>query len=162
MSKLHRSSAAALLVSAALAFVVPASAAPTHPRLVEARPPIGPLRAVRASASPFVAAPLRYELRAPHAASIKPLPLPAPVRFLPALLPFKRVTLAAPLAWDPCAPPRSSMLLATLPAVPFVPVACKGDRWMGSGSDRATSLVPGRNKNALYGRAYSPHDLDAP
>src|SRR5450755_4604794 len=105
MSKLHRWSAAALQVSAALAFVVPASAAPTHPRLSEARPSIAPLRAARASVLPFAVAPLRYEMRASQATLIKPLPLqPLPARVPPALLPVKLAALAAPLAWDACAP----------------------------------------------------------
>jgi hypothetical protein len=163
MSKLLQFSIAALWATVGLLFAFPVCAAPTHLRFVERRTPIITARAVRAPFAPHVFAPLRYELRAAQPAPIKGLRFPAPLRagVFTALVPLGLAGLAAPLASNACETRRPGVLLATLPATPFVSVACERDASVRGVSDRPTSLAPGRNKNAFYGRAYSPHDIDS-
>lgn len=95
---------------------------------------------------------------------IKALPLVPPVkaRALPMLLPFGLTTFAVPLEADGCSGSRSRVLLTALPASPFTAAACAREGTLAGASSRATSLVPGRDKNALYGPAYSSHDFDNP
>jgi hypothetical protein len=164
MSKLHRWSAAAVLVSAALSFAPFASAAPTVRRIIERPMPIRSVRTTRAAGLSFAVTPFRFELRSAHAAPVQALPLPLPpqARVFPALLPRGLAILAVPFKPDACAPPRSATLLSTLSATPFTPLGCERDAPVRDWSDRTTSLVPGHNKNALYGRAYSPLDFDGP
>jgi hypothetical protein len=164
MSRLLQLSMAALWASVDLTFAFPVSAAPTHVRFVERRTPVVTARAVRAAFVPQIFAPLRYELRAAQLAPIKALPLPAPVpaRMVSPLLPLGLAALAAPLTSNACETRRPTVLLATLPATPFASFACqRGDAAVRGASDAPTALVPGHNKNAFYGRAYSPHDIDA-
>jgi hypothetical protein len=163
MSKLHRWSAAAVLASAALSFASSASAAPTVRRIIERPMPIRSVRTTRASGMSFAVTPFRFELRSAHAAPVQALPLPPQASIFPALLPRGLAILAVPFKPDACAPPRSATLLSTLSATPFTPLGCERVAPARDWSDRTTSsLVPGHNKNALYGRAYSPHDFDGP
>jgi hypothetical protein len=162
MSKLHRWSAAAVLVSAALSFASSASAAPTVRRIIERPMPIRSVRTTRASAMSFAVTPFRFELRSAHPAPVQALPLPPQARVFPALLPRGLAILAVPFRPDACAPPHSAALLSTLSVTPFTPLGCERGAPVRDWSDRTTSLVPGHNKNALYGRAYSPHDFDGP
>jgi hypothetical protein len=159
-----RSAAVALLVSADLGFAARASALPTGVRRIARQAPVGVPQTARARIMPLVFRPFRYEVRAAQVPPIKTLPLiaqPQRTSALPALLEFGGfATSFAPPAPGGCAAPRSGVLLANLPATPFTPIVCR--RGEGDSDELPTSLVPGRNKNALYGPAYSPRDLDAP
>lgn len=115
------------------------------------------------------AAPMRFRpvqatngLRSPSPPVLMLPPL-APARFnvLPLLQPLEAEALTS-AGFEDCSRARSGVLIAMLPVAPFAPRACSERTGTLDAGDRETSLVPGRNKNALYGRAYSPHDLDAP
>lgn len=155
---------ATLLVSAPIAFGAQASAVPPRLRPPLRQTPLTVSRATRVSGTPLLFSPLRSELRAAQVAPIKPLPLVPPVRakVLPVFLPLALAAPAIPFAADTCTAARSGMLFTSLPAGPFTPIACQRDGLLGETGDRATALVPGGNKNALYGPAYSAHDFSAP
>jgi len=153
---LHRSVASALVAAVAAALTTSVYAAPTGLRSVERQMPLVLTRIPHGTAVtvPLVFAPLLDARRAQHAAPIKALPLVPPIRSetFPALLPLGLATLNAGwLDTDRCSTARSPM-----------PAACARAASLAGSSDRATSLVPGRNKNALYGPAYSFHDFDTP
>ena len=171
VSLVHRSVAAALLAAVAAALTTPACAAPTGHRAVERQVPLAltrtPLRIPHgtAVAVPPVFAPLLDARSAQRAAPIEALTLVPPIRSstFPALLPVGLAALnAAWLDTDRCSSARSPMLLTRLPVQPFAPAACARAASLAGSGDRATTLVPGRNKNALYGPAYSLHEFDAP
>lgn len=85
---------------------------------------------------------------------------PQPWGRLPALVP--RFAFAA-LLWHPsdaCSPPRRDVIVATLPQTPSWRSACVDAQ--AAAGDVSTALVPGRNKNALYGRAYTPGGVVIP
>lgn len=162
----RRLSASVLTVSAAFALAHPAAAAPLHPRLIGPRAPLAAPR----TAHPFVmhdmAAPLRFAQHPAPVAPLKALPLiapPAPVRRLSGLLPRLELgALPAIVGTDSCAAPRTGVVLSSLPATPYAPLACERDLSASDGRALPSSLVPGHNKQALYGRGYSPQFHDAP
>lgn len=86
---------------------------------------------------------------------------PVRLRALPVLQPLEAAALTT-VGFDACGRARPGVLIAMLPVAPFAPLSCPRRAGGVDEADRQTSLVPGRNKDALYGRAYSPHDLDAP
>jgi hypothetical protein len=174
MRLLCRSFAAALWMSAGVFLAAaPAWAIPAHPRLIAPQAPLSGRPAHSASLVVHsAAASFRFGSRAAvEEAPIRALPLiapqrvvapRAPLRLLPVVLPrLGLATLLAPLGPDNCAGQRSTVLLAALPTNPFSPMVCEG-RAMPAGYDRdvPTSLVPGHNKNALYGHSYAPRSFD--
>jgi hypothetical protein len=180
-----RSFAVALFVSAALASAAPAGAAPVAAlpstaalaaaESAAVEPPIRAriiaphvaLTGLRATAHPLIvhnlAAPERFALHPAPAVPITALPLVAPPRSVTVFSAFlPRLGLAAlpDLATsDRCGSPRSGVILSELPTAPYTPMACERDLFL-TGPDLPTSLVPSRNKNALYGSVHAPHSGD--
>jgi hypothetical protein len=153
---------AALLLASSAAGVV---AGPVRPLRAAGQPLLGNARAARAPVVLFRAAPSQTHFGPVLPAPFRALPLvsaPAPIKLLPALLPRIGLAALAPSSMDDCAATRSGVLIAALPAPAFAPLACRQRPETADGSVPATSLAAGRNKDALYGRAYSPHDFDAP
>jgi hypothetical protein len=162
MSKLRRQTAQILLAgTGVLASVTAAFAAPVI------RPPVRPAavgapRAVRAGALFVPHLPLRIEWHAFARTRITPLPLPAkpsPLTLVPVFFPAPGFAAPASPTTDACSDARSAVQWRVIPTTPFVPVDCLRDAALRGAPP---SLAPGGNKNALYGRTYSPRDLDTP
>jgi hypothetical protein len=166
---LHRLVAATLFAGVTAASTMPVCAAPTRFRAVERQMPLvltrTPQRVPHGAVIPLLFAPLLGVPRTPRSAPIKALALTPPLRSrtLPALLPFGLAAFdAARLDTGGCWGSHSQMLLTTLPVHPFAPAACERDASLAGSPDRGAPLVPGHNKNALYGPAYSFHDFNTP
>jgi hypothetical protein len=159
----------AVLFSSALCLVASAAeAAPVRGAAVVART-VTPSRTTAAGSHGVGLlrsfAGVRMPARQAAPATIVALPLSAPSgkRLSPLFAPqvmFEQM-IPAVLGSDGCDATRASALLATLPAPEFTPRVCRRDL-PADVSVGSTALVPGRNKNALYGPAFQPHDFGTP
>jgi hypothetical protein len=163
---ISRIAVSALLASAALgaSWAGAASVAARAPVVERQVRVSAPLHAQPAAAMHL--APLsEFQAHAPQTAPIKPLPTPAawvPSRFVPSFDPaWSTANELFPLAEGigRCALPRSPLVYSVLPSSPFESATCVRDAQAGPD---AISLTPGRDKNALYGPSFAPHDFDGP
>lgn len=161
----------ALSASAFLAPLAPALAGPTH-ALGSIRPPefggarVEPGTQARPSllVEPLQVRPLAVTRPVNPAPAFAPF---VPVRANPAYWPQLRFAsmFAVGSSWFQCSMPRSSLFTsAYLPATgsPFAAPACGQDPSAVGDADGITTLMPGHDKDALYGPAYSPRDFGTP
>ncbi len=160
---LRRTSTVMAVIVWILASAKPLGAAPTHARNgFIATPARAGSRAFHPALT-FHVAPVSFTHRSQPLSATSALPgltTASPVHRFAARVPVLAIaSLVAPLDWDGCAD-RARTLLTTLPATPFVPLAC--DRASSGPAGSPDGLVAGRNKNALYGPAYAPRVDDQP